>query len=238
MAGRAAVSVGEGAASVAQEGLNRVAGLPEAGLNAFGVLPVKRLRLRVVVLADENNDPVLSPSPRDQVKEAIDVAREIFREQANVNIVAAGRTLITVDTTAAPQEALEVHCSTGALRDDLGKAGTFFRSRMARNAAGNTIGTGAPVTAFVVKKVVGRSGCSLGPLADYVTVQADRVASGSQRLLAHEIGHALGLPHTRKAGKAISGSSSDNLMTPSNHGNSLNRRQVVTIRNSRHVTFL
>lgn len=240
-AGKVAASAGEGTFSVVKETANRVVGLPEAGLNALGVLPIKKLRLRVVVLAGTDGQPVVGPlganSIEDRVMEAVEVARNIFRQEASVRIVSAGGKLVMVDATPAPEGALEVRCEGGALKDDLGNVGFFFRRRMARNAVGTVVGAGSPITAFVVKNVVNKHGCSLGPLTDYVTVDVDGVTTGNKRTLAHEIGHALGLPHTGGAGSALSGSSPNNLMKPSGAGDKLNRRQVITIRNSRHVTF-
>jgi hypothetical protein len=241
-AGKAVASTGEGTFSVVKETANRVVGLPEAALNAAGVLPPKKVRLRVVVLAEATGQPVVGPldgkSTKDRVMEAVEVARAIFQEEANVRIVSAGGTLVTVDTTPAPTDALTVRCEGGALKDDLGQAGFFFRNRMARNVVGTAIGAGSPITVFVVKSVVGKHGCSLGPLTDYVTVDVDGVTTPSKRTLAHELGHALGLPHTGGAGGVLSGSSPNNLMQPSNHGAKLNKRQVIAIRNSRHVTFV
>lgn len=241
-AGKAVASAGEGTFSVVKETANRVVGLPEAALNAAGVLPPKKLRLRVVVLTEATGQPVVGPldgkSTKDRVMEAVEVARAIFQEEANVRIVSAGGTLVTVDTTPAPTDALTVRCEDGALKDDLGQAGFFFRNRMARNVVGTAIGAGSPITAFVVKNVVGKHGCSLGPLTDYVTVDVDGVTTPAKRTLAHELGHALGLPHTGGAGGVLSGSSPNNLMQPSNHGAKLNKRQVIAIRNSRHVTFV
>lgn len=241
-AGKAVASAGEGTFAVVKETANRAVGLPEAALNAAGVLPPKKLRLKVIVLAEAPGQPVLSPlgekAIEDRVMEAVEVARTIFREEANVRIVKAGGTLVTVDTTPAPADALNVRCDGGALKDDLGQAGFFFRRRMARNAVGTAVGAGSPITAFVVKNVVGKHGCSLGPLTDYVTVDVGGVTTSSKRTLAHELGHALGLPHTGGVGGALSGSSPNNLMQPSNHGAKLNKRQVIAIRNSRHVTFV
>ena len=239
--GKGAASVGEGALSVVQEAGNRLVGLPEAGLNALGVLPMKKLRLRVIVLAKSDGQPVVGTAVRsaeELVKDAVAVANDLFRREAKFKIVSAGAKMVTVDTKPAPAAALEVRCDTGALKDDLGEAGFYFRKRMARNAVGAVLGAGAPVTAFIVADVLNKAGCSLGPLTDYVTVDAGGIGDGSSRTLAHELGHALGLPHTGGAGSALSGNSGSNLMTSSGHGTNLNKRQVITVRNSRHVTFV
>ena len=238
-AGRGARSIGSSAASVAQETGNRVAGLPEAALNAAGVLPTKKLRLRVVVLADANGDPVLpavgGDSTEERVMVVIDVAKEIFRDNARVKIVPAGGTFVTVDRKPAPAAALKVRCKGGAMKDELGEAGAYFRSRAVENRIGRITGNGAPIKAFVVADVIGTLGCSLGPLTDYVTVDVDGVAR--DETLAHEIGHALGLPHTGGGGRVVASSSPQNMMLSSGGGRHLNRRQVVLLRNSRHVTL-
>lgn len=238
--GKGAASIGQGAVSVLQEGGNRLVGLPEAGLNAIGVLPWKKLRLRIVVLAKSDGQPVLgetAEAAEKMVEEAVALADTVFRREAKVKIVKTGDRLVTVDTTPAPEAALVVRCDGGAVKDDLGEAGFYFRKRMARNAVGTIIGTGSPITAFVVDDVIGKRGCSLGPLTDYVTVDVKGISEIPRLTLAHELGHALGLPHTGGGGSVISGSSDANLMQSSGHGEKLNRRQVITIRNSRHVTF-
>lgn len=239
--GKGAASVGEGALSVVQEAGNRLVGLPEAGLNAVGVLPMKKLRLRVIVLAKSDGQPVVGTavdSAEDLVKDAVAEANDIFRREAKIKIVSAGAKMVTVDTEPAPSAALEVRCDAGALKDDLGEAGFYFRKRMARNAVGTVLGAGAPVTAFVVADVLNKRGCSLGPLTGYVTVDDDGITKDTKRTLAHELGHALGLPHTGGVGSTLSGNSGSNLMTSSGHGANLNKRQVITVRNSRHVTFV
>lgn len=236
---KAAGSVGSSGFNVVKEAANRVAGLPEAALGAVGARPLKKLRLRVVVLAGDDRRPVTGTSPADvrsAVRQAVDVADELFRREAKFKIVAAGGRLGTLDSRPAPPAARRVRCDSGALRDDLTAAGKFFRGRAASNVVGTVIGAGAPLTAFVVEDVVDKAGCSLGPLTDYVTI--DDGGLGRRRTLAHEISHALGLPHTGGMGGAISGGSGANLMTSSRHGENLNDRQVLTVRNSRHVTFL
>jgi hypothetical protein len=81
---------------------------------------------------------------------------------------------------------------------------------------------------FVVRDVVGKCGCSLGPLGDYVTVDRDGLG-GTRRILAHELGHSCGLRHVGGEG---------NLMRPRNPGERLTRWQRAVLRSSRHVTYL
>jgi hypothetical protein len=79
-----------------------------------------------------------------------------------------------------------------------------------------------------VHDVVGKCGCSLGPFGDYVTIDAGGLG-GTRRILAHELGHSCGLPHTSREG---------NLMRPRSPGERLTRLQRAILRGSRHVTYL
>ena len=230
------------AGNVAKEVGNRVLGLPEAGLNALGVLPAKKLRLRVFVLADGPDHNVLGVPAANvaaTVDPAIKVAKEIFWREARISVVPAGGQFVVVDPLPAPPAALTVHCDGEAYAEDFQAAGDYFQARIATTVIGSAIGTGAPVTAFIVKEVVGKGGCSLGPLVDYVTVDDDATGGSRPRTLAHELAHACGLPHTDAVARALfGGDPATNLMNPSGSGERLTRRQVVAFRNSRHVTFL
>ena len=88
------------------------------------------------------------------------------------------------------------------------------------------VGYGAPLTVFVVRSMSTHNGCSLGPAADYVTVEA-KTLRGTRRLLAHEVAHACGLWHTKNPA---------NLMFPRGPGEELTHMQAAVLRTSRHVT--
>ena len=213
--------------SLVREVAGRALSAPELVLTAAGSERRKKLRLRVVILRDRDGEPV---APLEDVEKAVAEARRVLERQANVEIVPANGRLVDVLDEPAEEAALDHPCSKqGLWRADLGPAGRYFRALQARNPGRRALGFGAPVTAFVVRDVIGKCGCSLGPLGDYVTIDAGGLAGDNIRILAHELGHSCGLSHARDA---------DNLMRPRAPGERLTKVQRALLRNSRHVTYL
>ena len=229
------------AGNLAKELLNRLVGLPEAALNALGILPAKKLRLRVIVLSKPSGQNVLEVPPDDvaaTLAPAIELTREILWREARVRLIAAGGRFVDLETVPAPTAALSVHCNQRAFVEDFETAGRYFTERLARTTVGSAIGTGAPITAFVVAEIDQVVGCSIGPLADYVTLRPDAITMTRPWALAHEIGHACGLPHVTGFGRVFGGDRTTNLMDPYGSGEALTKRQAIVLRNSRHVAFL
>ena len=112
-----------------------------------------------------------------------------------------------------------VNGGIGALGEELSSTGSFF--------AFNLSGSFYPVTAFVVLDIDHASGCSLGPLTDYVTLDPHGAKNAST--LAHEIAHACGLWHVR--------SKSNLLWRTSSRGDQVKWCQRNIFRISSHVTF-
>jgi hypothetical protein len=206
-----------------KEVANRVLKLPEFLLTLVGVRFGKRLRVRVVVLRDERGLPLASDA---EVRPAYEEAQRILARMAGVAVEPAGWRVVTAPH-AAPKAALDVRCTDGAWRDDLGQAGAFFRSLMASTPVGTVTGYGQPVTVFVVRSMTTHNGCSLGAAADYVTVEAKSLRT-ARRLLAHEVAHACGLWHSKWP---------NNLMLPQGPGEELTHWQAAVLRSSRHVTY-
>jgi len=83
---------------------------------------------------------------------------------------------------------------------------------------------GAPLIVFVVRGIEGFGGCSLGPLSDYVAVMPNRLIC-----IAHELGHACNLPHTKDPGNLLHHARCDQPR--------LSAGQAAVLRASRHVSY-
>jgi len=207
----------------------------------FGIQLRKKLRVCIVILSDENG-PLARAADLDA---GIERAKKIYDREANVEFIV---TDIHTYDSVAPGSALDVHCeseesgSGHAATDDLWLTGTFFENtgntQCLDDAFRRLIGYGGALIAFVVRDIQGdEAGCSLGPLTDYVTIEAGgRSPAGTPaptgRSLAHEVGHACNLRHKFENG---------NLMCPGGCAGDdpvLTAGQVFLVRASRHVTLL
>lgn len=214
------------AANVLKEAVNRVVAAPEIAGTFAGARRPKKLRVRIAILRDGSGAPVATDA---DVQPALDEAKRVLREQAAVELLAAGGRWIETLEESAPKEALDSPCAEGSWQADFGPGGAFFRRHHARTTRGTLTGSAAPITAFVVRDVLGKAGCSLGPLVDYVTVDKRAFEGRTLRVLAHELAHACGLPHS---------SDEENLMLLKSMGERLRTWQVAVLRSSRHVTYL
>jgi hypothetical protein len=195
--------------------------LPELVLELVGLRWEKRLRVQVIVLRDEIGEPVVAPEHLD---EHLAHAREIF-SLAGVRIEVEA---IALSARASATNLLEPGCHTlGSFAEDLGRRGSAYELLSSTEAAtGNfrrLVGYGAPIVVLVVRRFRTKHlGCSLGPLTDYVTVAASNAVC-----IAHELGHACGLPHSKRK---------DNLMSRFCGRTGLVGWQAAVVRSSRHVT--
>ena len=230
--------------SLIQEVFLRLAGLIDALAWLVGIRPEKKLRICVIILRDERG-PVANPS---LVLEEVQAAADIFREEANVRLIPVGSSsfktpfhgdeeigddFLHIPAHVSSDNILNVSCGASSWGEDLWLSGSSFNFEMARTcfwgSARRLLGYGSSVTVFVVRSIVGKTGCSLGPLTDYVTVVGTETAD--KTTIAHETGHACGLWHV---------SENTNLMfeNDSNLRRDMTNFQAINFRNSRHVTYL
>lgn len=212
-------------------GFNRFLGLPDFFGTLFKYMPEKQVFVEVLVL-QKNKVPI---AKLPEVQAVLDLADEVYREQMNVRIVnRQGRRPLDY-AEDVPERNLSVTCKAlKVFASNFSSVGAWFRDRQVVNTGGQTLGWGNPVTVFVVENVEGdNSGCSPGPLADYVVIDP-RALSGNEAkrmVLAHEVGHACGLWHPFFGRKK-------NLMKHASDRRSrrLGRLQKAVFRSSGHVT--
>jgi hypothetical protein len=196
-------------------------GIPDLLLGFL--LPAKKLRIQVFILANAN----YTPADAVAVQHAIDFAKTTFAERFYVKVLPYSPSWIEILDVGVPDAVMRVSCGLTAYKEEWGEAGEFFNSHLAGWNAVPVSGT-FPVTVFIVPEIFGKYGCSMGPLTDYVTVAALALGPGSSTM-AHEIGHACNLWHS--FGKS-------NLMYSANtRGDTVNWWQKNLLRSSRHVLW-
>ena len=182
------------------------------------------------------------------VLEEVQAAADIFRAEANVRLIPVGPASFEtpfrddeavstkfIHDPVSSHDLLDVSCGVAAWREDFWGKGPAFNIEMTRTCfwgnARRLLGYGSPITMFVVRSIDSgaTTGCSLGPLTDYLTVVGTE--TDDKTTIAHETGHACGLWHV---------GDQTNLMfaSDSNLRRMLTNFQAINLRNSRHVTYL
>jgi hypothetical protein len=218
-----------GLALDASSGLARAAEAAKAAVTGDQIGPAT-LRLYVVILSDEHG-PLTTPGA---VQPSIELASSVFLAESGIRLRLTG---IQVIEEPAPLSALDPHANQRLLLDDVLGHTEFYRRHSAPVDLVAAV-VGAPITVIVVRDIAGRvTGCSLGISADWVIVQASlfdrrQPHTYDETVLAHEIGHALNLPHRRDR---------QNLMFPESsppaavRGTKLQGWQTAILHSNRHV---
>jgi len=211
-------------------GLARVAEVTRAAIAGETIGPAT-LRVQVVILSGENGTPLTTPAA---IQPSIDLAGAVLTAESGIRVRLTG---IQVIDEPAPARALDPRANRLLLLDDVLGRTEFYRRHSAPVDLATAV-VGAPVTVIVVREIAGRvTGCSLGISADWVIVQAslfDRAKPQTydETVLAHELGHALNLPHFRDR---------QNLMFPASsppgdlRGTKLQGWQTAILHANRHV---
>lgn len=158
---------------------------PDAILWVVGVMPEKRLRVLVVIQSNEAGMPI---SEKKAIEDAVTWMRIVFKREANIKVLPAvffgTRELMSelppekfIETDSTPRDAstLDVCCELCAFGNDLVSTGGVFERMMnTMNFSGagrRLLGYGSPLVCFAVRRFTdGKGGCSVGPTADYITV--------------------------------------------------------------------
>ncbi|MEO7125713.1 MAG: hypothetical protein ABI382_02915 [Nakamurella sp.] len=188
------------------------------------------LRVRALILSDDRGTPLAVP---DQLSAAFDRADRIFTDAAGLRVRLVG---VDVVTEPAPVEVLDPRSNRRLLLDHIRGRTEFFRRELAPRPLLSIVGD--PVTVVVVRNIAGTvTGCSLGMTADWVLAQASLFEAANPRgydetVLAHELGHALNLPHVRDQANLM-----NPVSTPPNavRGTSLRPWQAAIVAANRHV---
>lgn len=221
--------LGAAARGLALDAVNAAAHLAEWTQQRGGA-GTATVHVAVVILADERGRPVATA---EQLQPALRRAQRIFADHADIRIVVDG---IRTADEAAPTRALDARANRMLLLDHLlGRTGTYRRYLPPRPLLSVV---GDPITVVVVRSLSGRvTGSSLGMTADWVLCQAslfdaDQPRRYDETVLAHELAHAMNLPHLRDR---------TNLMYPSStppdriRGTELRPWQAAVLRSNRHV---
>jgi hypothetical protein len=201
--------------------------------------PTKKLRFGVLILKDEEGNPLTTP---EKVYPEVERTREILA-QAGIEIVPTfppmkklpeGGMLpesarwIRTAVKPSPTSMLDVSCDSAALIEDLTMPGLHYQYNTIRSFFNTSFrrvfGLGAPITVFMVRDIKKKAGCSISWLGDYVTLQHNFPIC-----MAHEIGHACNLLHSDDP---------ENLMYPKScRPIDLTPWQIILMRASRHAAY-
>lgn len=218
-------------------------GIFDSLLWLMGLRMDKKLRAGVIILRDEQGQPLMQP---EQVYDGWNQTIETLYATARVRVLPAwefqqppklandlplaDQAWVRTNSESSRKNVLEVRCDLPAFGQDLLTTGSEFEFLMASlNFRGNfrrVTGLGAPLIVFIIDSMgENKSGCSLGPLSDYVTAVKAKPAC-----ICHELGHACNLLHVKDTSNLMHGRGCKQ--------DKLEWWQILLLRASRHVSYL
>lgn len=189
------------------EAVARVLRLPITIATWLGYLPVKKLKLRVLILRGSN---AMAIADEAVVQRVVDRAKEILRDSARISLVPTSGNFILTVNEIAPDAALNLRgANLNVIADQLGEAGEFFDEMIGKYHSKATFPWNlltTPITGFIVESLKdGRSGVAsaiagnwfavaLKGLNDVMVPTFDGVSVPAvSSIMAHELGHNMGL---------------------------------------------
>jgi hypothetical protein len=205
----------------------RIVGIPELIFSLAGLRLRKYMEVSVVILKDANNKPVAGVT---EVQAVVDEAKRVFREQCNIRLrePSVYDSIVRNHQGGNPDYVLTPKCDEGAFKHIFTRVGGWFDNERANGG----------VTIFVVVDVQDKSGCHIGPFAEWGYIDPNALfdspgvlaTAGRALTLAHELGHSCQLIHRDRR---------DNLMVagPDRRTAHLDRWQIAWVRSSYRVHY-
>lgn len=162
----------------------RFLGIPGFILDILGIRPKKKLRLRFIILLDENATEL---TPQANLGETFKLTKRILNEQADIELIQTGILI----AGGAPEGALNVTSPTESFFELWGEVGEYFNA-----LAGIGFFT-RRLSVIIINTMEEHNGRSFGPAANFVLVEKKYFDNPKNQatIVAHEIGHACGLLH-------------------------------------------
>ena len=202
---RAVRRAAKAVANYVAEAINRVLRIPNMILTWLGYLPVKKLKLRILILRGSGGSAV---ADHDDVQRVVERAKQILRDSARINVVPTSGQFVWTVNEFAPNAALNLRGpGSGVVLDQLGEAGEFFDEMIDKYHSEATFPYNlltTPLTCFIVKDIDGVAGVAsaiagnwfavdVAGLSDVIINTFDGAAAAVTSIMAHEMGHNMGL---------------------------------------------
>lgn len=236
-----------------------IASIPDFIMGLAGVRPEKKMRICTVVLKDQDGNAVCST---ENAIALLQNAVDVYRRDANVRLVplkgfqyASGfgdaekvdASWIKIDNTNSDDEMLDQPCGSEAAGKEWVTVGSKFQQKSTYHCMAGSwrrvTGYGAPVTCFIVRDVIDKSGCALW-ITDYVVVEGETQNPHPRpRVIGHECGHACSLTHrcvdedVRNLMGVEGECDPDSTTQPDVFNPRMTDWQALVVRTSKHVTY-